>query len=279
MHRLAVGLLLSGLFLMPGGAAAAEKTGQAAPEPSGHLRSGLWRQWILWIEPGPQAAEALARSLARVSSARVEAALAPLKLSAEPLLVFAVYDEDDARGPDGESVPGGNREMFFATFVEVEGGGPLVLFLADPLRSSAELTARGVPGAPGAFQHAYEVDGQGAERRVRTRSSCEAGPDSVHFTAVYAAEAIEQQRSFPPAAEYLGASLAHSLDVLFASRPTEPFRLWERSSSSWIPLPRAGVTVTLTVKLQDPDLSAMFTDPGNRPVRLVELHRQVRFQR
>src|SRR5262249_46614419 len=118
------------------------------PDPARHFRGGVWDQWILWTLPGPGAFAAIQRVVERAHVARRQQGKPQLIASEGNPLIFAVYEEQDPRGPDGarlqDATP--NRETFLGTFVDLDDGGFAVLFLTDQIRSNAELTAKGVPG-------------------------------------------------------------------------------------------------------------------------------------
>ena len=258
------------------GRAEAPSPAKAAGQP---VRSGLWRQWIVWLRPGTAAAAALERTVTRVNVVRGAKALPALKTPVDRVLVFSAIEETDPRGPAGASLKDGNREMFFATFVDVEGGGSYVLFLQDPLRSNGALTQAGVPGTTANITASW-VNNWDATSTVSTSWKAESQKDKVEFEASYSTLASIERRSFPPAPDYFSGTLARSLVLLYEPRPTEPIELWERSSSVWIDMMTSKNAKTkLKVNLRDPDLQAMFSDPENLPVRLVELARQVRFMR
>ena len=263
-------------------ARAAEPPAPGAPAKTGStpnvLRSGLWRQWVLWSRPGPAAKASLERTLNLINVTRASKGGTPLKPALDSRLIFSVITERDPRGPDGTALKDGNLEMFFATFVEDEAGKSFVLFLDDPLRSNAELAKTGLPGTVATITGGY-VEVVDATSTFSTKWTAKSLKDEVEFEASYSATTSTERRSFPAAAEFVSGSIAHNLDMLYASRPTESIELWERSSSTWVSLPGKGAKAKLKVKLHDPELHAMFSDPLNLPIQLVQIERQVRIQK
>lgn len=71
--------------------------------PAKIFRSGIWKQWIYWMTPGPDAYAAIQRVVAEVNNARL-AAGAPL-LVTDPTypLIVSVFDESNPRGINGSA--------------------------------------------------------------------------------------------------------------------------------------------------------------------------------
>jgi hypothetical protein len=251
-------------------------------DPTKHLRSGLWKQWVFWTLPGPTASAAVQRVIAEVNQARAAAALPLLVFDPQEPLVVGLIEENNPRGPDGANLTGRlpNQEIFFATFAEVETGGEVVLFLTDPLRSNAELTAKGIPGAPAVFERSMKFALEGTDGGTSTRWIASNTGDQVKFDAEYSSAAITTRGRYPGASSYLNCNLGHSLDVVYRSVPTQTFAFLERNQASYLfDLARTDVQVSLKVKHHDSDISAMFNDPQNVPYLLIELDRVVRIER
>ena len=107
------------------------------------FRSGLWKQWIYWLTPGPDAYAAVQRVVAEVNVARSSAALPILASDPSNPLIISVFEESNPRGLNGSSAIDTvlvNEETFLSTFVADSAGGNEVLFLTDPIRSNNILT-------------------------------------------------------------------------------------------------------------------------------------------
>lgn len=198
-------------------------------------------------------------------------------------LIFAVYEEQDARGPDGESLNnvGPNRETFLATFVDFDGGGGAVFFLTDQIRSSAALTAQGVPGVAGTFTSRTErkLDANGIATTESFWTCATADGDSILFNARYSSAAVAFRARTPKGNVYLKGNVSPGLDVIYRTLPTEQFHFFERSESTWYELPNKLVDLTLAGHHHDPDIDAMYNDLKNVPIKLIEIKRAVRIER
>jgi hypothetical protein len=243
----------------------------------------MWDQLIVWMAPGPAAYEAVGRVVERTNQARRAAGLPSLVTMLGSPLIFAVYEEHDGRGPDGKPLTDAapNQEWFLATVVGVDGAGSVIFFLTDQIRSSAELTRRGVPGVQGHF------------RRVSTRSSSATGGattrlevnlttpqgDAFEFSAVYAHSAAKAHYRVPDAPAYLDAHIGAGPQLVYSALPTQQFVLLERAHTTWFELPNAGVELRLEARHHDPDIDAILNDAANLPKRLFDLKRLVRIER
>jgi hypothetical protein len=251
-------------------------------DPNKHFRSGIWKQWILWISPGPSALAAVQRVINEMNRARAAAALPLLVFDPQEPLVVGIIEESNPRGPDGANLTNRlpNQEVFFATFAEVANGGEVVVFLTDPLRSNNELTAKGVPGADASFERQMSFELEGSQSEVRTKWEASNQRDEVTFSAEYPGSAISFRFRVPGASDYLQCNLALSLNVIYRSIPTQTFALLERNQTAGIgDLTMPGVDVSLRVTHHDSDISAMFNDRGNQLTVLFEIDRVVRFER
>jgi hypothetical protein len=220
--------------------------------PSTHFRGGLWKQWILWITPGPEALAAVERVIGEINVARAAASIPLLVFDPQEPLVVGIIEENNPRGPDGALLANRlpNQEIFFATFAEVgtADGDGVVLFLTDPLRSNAELTEKGVPGAPAAFERTMRFGLQGPDSEVSTRWTASNGGDLVKFSAKYPSAAITFRQRFPGTEAYLSCNLAKSVAVVYRSLPTQTFALHDRT--------QANVLLDLARSVWRPDLFA-----------------------
>jgi hypothetical protein len=250
-------------------------------DPTKHFRSGIWKQWIYWTEPGPQASAAVQRIIAQVNESRAAAALPLLIFDPVEPLVVGIFEETNPRGPNGASLANRlpNQEIFLATFAEVESGGEVVLFLTDPLRSNAELTAKGIPGGPAVFQRNMKSDLAGSNNDVSTKWVASNAVDEIKFNAEYSRTPTTPTSRFPGTSSYLNCNVVPSVDTVYRSRPTETFSFLERNQSWFFALPNDDVQVSLRVRHHDADIDAMFNDPANQPMALLELDRVVRFER
>ena len=272
-HLAAVGVLLGAL----------QVAHAQTIDPGKHFRSGVWDQWIFWTVPGPSAFAAVQRVVERANAARGTAGL-PL-LNADPgyPLIFAVYEENDARGPDGKSLADAtpNRESFLATFVDLDDGSSVVFFLTDQIRSNAELTAKGVPGVPGTFTASTErnLQGDGTTRTELKWNIATASGDAISFKAEYGDDAVAFRGRTPGAAAYLANGVGLTLALVYSALPTQLFLFYERNQSAWYDLPTRKVEVKLAGHSHDADVDAMYNDAHNTPIELIELKRVVRIQR
>ncbi len=270
-------LILASLLVISMGTVSAQ-----CSDPSKHFRGGVWKQWIFFTQPGPVAQAAVQHVIAEMNQARGAAALPLLVFDPAEPLVVGVIDENNPRGPDGTNLPDRlpNQEIFFATFAEVETGGEVVVFLTDPLRSNASLTAKGVPGAPAVFERTMKFDLEEGDSEVNTKWVASNATDVVKFSAEYTGASITVRSRFPTSSSYLNCNLAHTVDIIYRSLPTQTFALLERNQQNAIlDLSRQDVHVDLKVRHHDADINAMFSDRANQPFALLELDRVVRFER
>jgi len=261
--------------------ASAHSASAQCADPTTHFRGGLWKQWILQIVPGPEAAAAVQRVFAEINQARAAAALPLLVFDPEEVLAVGIIEESNPRGPDGANLVDRrpNQEIFLATFAGL-GAGSVVVFLTDPLRSRAELTAKGVPGAPAVFERSIKIALGGSEAGVNTKWHATSNVAQVNFHAQYPDTAITARSRIPGASTYLSCNVFKSLDVLYRSLPTKAFGFYERSQVSvLLDLTLPEVEITLHVRHQDRDIDAIFNDPANEPYALFEIDRLVRLER
>src|SRR5262249_11232347 len=146
-------------------------------------------------------------------------------------LIFAVYEEQDGRGPDGRPLPDAtpNRESFLATFVDLDGGGSAVFFLTDQIRSNAALTAKGGPGVPGTFAASTErkLQEDGTTRIELAWSIATASGDAFAFRAAYSDDVVAFRGRTPGAATYLGSGVGLSVVLVYSALPTQLFLFYE----------------------------------------------------
>jgi hypothetical protein len=252
-------------------------------DPTLVFRSGLWKQWIYWAIPGPQAYAAIQRIVAEVNAARAGAGLPLLVTNPTYEIVVSVFDERNARGANGSSVlpTTSNQEAFLATFVDDAAGGSEVLFLTDPLRSNDLLAVKGVPGVAATVERAIEIKSEHGAERVETewRFSSTAG-DRIAFSAHYPSSAIYYHAVTPAARiDYAKFNLGHSADLIYRSAPTQIFPLFARDEGNFIDLAGKGVHARVHIDHHDPDVNAIFNDPRNVPEVLIALDRDVRIER
>src|SRR5213593_1987832 len=127
-----------------------------------HFRSGIWKHWIFQLAPGPSALAAVHRIIDEMNGARAQAGLPLLVFDPSEPVQISVVEENNPRGPDGANLSNRlpNQEISLVTFAELDGafGGEVAVFLADPLRSNSDLTAKGVPGASAIFNRKISSD-------------------------------------------------------------------------------------------------------------------------
>jgi hypothetical protein len=282
-------VLAAALLLAPAVPAQAQATLMNCQEaiqqdPAKILRSGIWRQWIYWITPGPDAYAAVQRVVAEVNRARATAGVPLLVSDPSYPLVVSVFDESNPRGANGSSAiaPGlSNQEVFFATFVDDTVGGSEVLFLSDAVRSNGALTTvKLVPGIAGSFDRAVVSDVSGSETRTRTawRVSSSAD-DEVHFSATYPNSAFYASAVSPASRlAFANCNLVAFSDLIYRNDPTRVFTLFDRSQANYIDLAHDDVEVRLRVRHHDRDINRMFNDRRNVPLLLIETDRVVRIE-
>lgn len=275
-------MALAALFVTASASNASAQCG----DPSKHFRGGIAKHWIFQLTPGPSALEAVHRIIDEINVSRAQAGLPLLVFDPEEPVQVAVMEENNPRGPDGavllpDRLP--NQEISLVTFAEMDGAfnGEVAVFLTDPLRSNAVLTAKGVPGAPAAFEREISSEQEEGGSKMSTHWVARgAGEDRIDFQARYSGDAIAFRSRFPGTAAYLNCNMAHLLDVLYRSRPTETFQWFDRYQVSLIgDLTRSDVDVRLKVRHHDPDVNAIFNDPANQPLALGEFDRVFRLQR
>jgi hypothetical protein len=268
-------LVLTGTLLA--GAARAQ-----CADPATHFRGGLWKQWILQLQPGPVAQDAIARVIAEINVARASGSAPQLIFDPTEVLALSVIEESNPRGPDGNLLADRtlNRELFIATFAPDEAGGYQAVFLTDPLRSNADLAAKGVPGQPATFERSIKSTvGPTPSTATKWLASNAAG-DQIRFSAEYPDSAITFRSRTPGATSYLTCNLATTLDVVYRSLPLATFALFDRTqAAALLDLTAPGVDVRLKVRHHDDEIQRMFSDPANQQLFLFELERVVRFER
>ncbi len=264
--------------------AATSASAQCSSDPTKHFRGGLWKHWILQLAPGPTAQAAVQRIIAEVNQARTQAQLPLLVFDPQEPIQVAVFEENNPRGPDGKNLVNRlpNQEVLLSTFAELEGAldGEVALILTDPLRSNAELTAKGVPGVAAVFERTMKFALEGSDSEVSTKWVASNEVDEIKFSAEYSSAAITARARFPGTSTYLNCNLGHLLDLMFRSLPTQTFKFLDRFQANVLSdLTREDVKVSLEVKHHDPDIDAIFNDQENRLLRLFEFDRVVRFER
>jgi hypothetical protein len=253
-------------------------------DPAKIFRSGIWRQWIYWITPGPNAYAAVQRVVAEVNSARSAAGVSLLVSDPSYPLIVSVFDESNPRGANGSSAiaPGlSNQEVFFATFVDDTEGGSEVLFLSDAVRSNGALTTvKLVPGIVGIFDRSVASDVRGSETRTRTAWRVSSGADDeVHFSATYPNSAFYAS-SVSPASRlaFANCNMVAFSDLIYRNDPTRVFTLFDRSQANYVDLAHDNVEVRIRVRHHDRDINQMFNDRRNVPQLLIETDRVVRIE-
>jgi hypothetical protein len=254
-------------------------------DPAKIFRSGLWKQWIYWITPGPDAYAAIQLVVSEVNNARAQAGV-PLLLSdpANPLIV-SVFDESNPRGANGSSAlaPGlSNQEVFFATFVSDTAGGSEVLFLTDSIRSNDVLTSvKLVPGIAGVFDRSIKLDLERNETRTKTEweVSSSAG-DEIRFSAEYPGSAAFSEIVSPASrGAFANCNLVSFSDLIYRASPAITYTLFDRSQAKFFDLTtRNNVHVRLRVRHHDRNIDRMFNDRQNTPLLLIETDRMVRIE-
>ena len=249
---------------------------------SKHLRSGQWHQWVLQLTPGPHARSKVEQIIDEINTARSVRSLAPLVYNKSAPIVIGFINENNARGPNGEPLPNGvsNQEIFFAAFASLPPKHTVVVFLTDPLRSSADLTAAGVPGRAAEFAADVNLKLQGKDSAVTTKwLAHNRSGDRIQFSAQYASAAAPNRGSGPSAESYLECGMSSVFSVIFRRMPLQTFSFFELIQMSFIrDFASESVAVDLKVELADPVVNAIFSDPANKYSQLIEVHRVVRIQ-
>jgi hypothetical protein len=252
--------------------------------PAKILRSGIWKQWIYWMTPGPDAYAAIQRVVAEVNGPRAAAGLPTLVPDPTLPLIVSVFDERNPRGANGSSAiaPGlSNQELFLATFVNDSAGGGEVLFLTDAIRSNTALTTvKLVPGIAGLFDRSIKLDQDESGTRVKTEwhVSSSAG-DEVRFSASYPGSAIDGGTVSPASRDaFANCNLVSFSDLVYRSKPASTYTLFDRSQANYVDVTRDEVTVRLRVRHHDREINRMFNDPRNLPQLLIETDRVVRIE-
>jgi hypothetical protein len=278
-RTLVSGVILAVLSLTAPGSARAQ-----CLEPSQHFRGGLWKEWVVQILPGPRALAAVQRVVTEMNLVRAQAnpPIPLLVFDPQIPLLFSVFEENNPRGPDGLSLTDRtpNREVLLGTWAVVEGGGPVLILLSDPLRSNRELTAKGVPGVDAVVERTMKFTAEGTISESSTHWTVTSASDVVRFSLRYSSEAISSRSRFPTASTYLACNYGHFLDLIFRSRPDQTYGVYDRSQTTFLfDLSRDDVRLSFKVDHHDPEVTAIFNDPDNLPIGLSEADRVVRWQR
>ena len=254
-------------------------------DPAKIFRSGIWKQWIYWMTPGPDAYAAVLRVVAEVNSARSSAGV-PLLIAdpANPLIV-SVFDESNPRGANGSSAIApilSNQEVFLATFVNDAAGGSEVLFLSDAIRSNDVLTTvKLVPGIAGVFERSITYDLEEGETKVKTEWKVDSSSgDDIRFSASYPGSAIFARAVSPSSRlAFANCNLVSFSDLIYRSSPTKTYTLFDRSQANYVDVTRDDVKVRVRVHHHDRNIDQMFNDRQNQPQLLIETDRVVRIER
>ena len=244
----------------------------------------MWKQWIYWMTPGPNAYSAVQRVVAQVNVARSSAGLPTLLADPTNPLILSVFDEANPRGLNGSAAIDtnlSNEEVFLATFVSDTNGGGEVLFLTDPIRSNSVLTtAKLVPGVAGKFTRVVgSYFNAGTTAVVTDWEILSANNDRIQFSAVYPDAAIVSRVISPPSrGAYANCNLVAFSDLIYRGTPTLSYTLFDRSQANYVDVTSKQVRVRIKVKHHDPDINAMFNDPLNAPELLIETDRDVRIE-
>jgi len=253
-------------------------------DPSKILRSGVWKQWIYWLTPGPDAYAAIQRVVAQVNNARSAAGVTLLETDPTYPLIVSVFEESNPRGANGSSAIAtvlSNQEVFFATFVNDAAGGSEVLFLTDAIRSNDVLTSvKLVPGVTGVFDRSIALHLGEGETKVRTEwhVSSSAG-DEIRFSAGYPGTAIYASGVTPASrVAFANCNLVSSSDLVYRSNPTSTYTLFDRGQGNYVDVTREDVIVRVRVRHHDREINRMFNDRRNVPQLLIETDRVVRIE-
>ncbi len=253
-------------------------------DPAKILRSGIWKQWIYWMTPGPDAYAAIQRVVAEVNNARSAAGVPLLVTDPTYPLIVSVFDESNPRGIKGSSAFApilSNQEVFIATFVNNTAGGSDVLFLTDAIRSNDVLTTvKLVPGIAGVFDRSITLDLDDNETQVKTdwHVFSSAG-DEIRFSASYPGAAI-YNRAVSPASRlaFANCNLVSFSELIYRSSPTRTYTLFDRSQANYVDVTHDEVNVRVRVRHHDRNINQMFNDRQNLPQLLIETDRVVRIE-
>lgn len=282
-------LAIGALFLITIGAASAQCSGDMQLR---HFRGGIWKQWIVQIELGNAAKEAVGKIVTELNQARTQGGccVKPIEYVGGKLLV-SVFQEHDPRGPDGEPLPewdaegtaypNGNREGFVGVFVNVPdaGEGGAVLFLTA-VRTNRALTDMDIPGATGDAMSEIRMSSSSVATNWILKVTSP-GPDAgtrIELAANYPPRVMGRGQT-PAAGDYLNCNVAAPRPIIYRSLPSSTFVLLDRYQLGYVALPNSDVHVTLKVESPDPLIQDIFKDDNNRQVALIELDRIARFVR
>ena len=252
--------------------------------PAKIFRSGLWKQWIYWITPGPRAYASVQRVVGEVNAARVRAGLPTLIPNPNYPVIVSVFDDSNPRGANGSSAFDTimvNAEFFLATFVDDSAGRSEVLFLADPIRSSSALTAKLVPGDAGIFERSIESSLKAGSIRISTEWEIStATNDEIKVSFSYPSASI-YYRTVSPLSRiaFANCNLTASATLIYRSNPTVSYTLFDRSQGNFIDPTLEETKIKLKIRHHDRDVDAIFNDPQNAPSVLIETDRVVRIER
>jgi hypothetical protein len=284
-NRIVAGFLLCTLFAGAASAQSLQNCQDFIPQDATKVfRSGLWKQWIYWITPGPDAYAAIQRVVTEVNAARASAGLPTLTADPTNPLILSVFDESNPRGLNGSSAVDtnlSNEEVFVATFVSDAAGGGEVLFLTDPIRSNSVLTTvKLVPGVAGKINRVIGSFFNAGKTGVATDwDIVSANNDKIQFSAVYPDTAINFRAISPTSRiTYANCNLVSFSDLIYRGTPTLGYTLFDRSQANYVDVTSKQVRVRVRVKHHDPDINAMFADPHNEPALLIETDRDVRIE-
>ena len=253
-------------------------------DPAKIFRSGIWKQWIYWMTPGPDAYAAVQRVVAEVNGARSAAGAALLVADPGYPLIVSVFDESNPRGANGSSAIAtilSNQEVFLATFVDDTAGGSEVLFLTEAIRSNDALTTvKLVPGIAGVFDRSITLDLEQHETKVRTEWKVDSSSgDEIRFSASYPSSAIYGSAVSPASRlAFANCNLVSFSDLIYRSSPTRTYTLFDRSQANYVDVTRDDVRVRVRVRHHDRNINQMFNDRQNLPQLLIETDRVVRIE-
>jgi hypothetical protein len=288
-HRLKIVLAALALFVAAASPARAQNPlmncqDTTQQNPAKIFRSGIWKQWIYWITPGPDAYLAIQRVVAEVNNARSVAGVPLLVTDPTNPLIVSVFDESNPRGANGSSAITpilSNQEIFFATFVGDTAGGSEVLFLTDAIRSNDVLTSvKLVPGVAGVFSRSIKLELEENEMEVRTdwKVDSSAG-DEIRFSASYPGAAIYAGSVSPGSrVAFANCNLVSFSDLIYRSTPTRAYTLFDRSQANYVDVTHDDVNVRVRVRHHDPHINQMFNDRKNVPQLLIETDRVIRIE-
>jgi hypothetical protein len=253
-------------------------------EPAKHFRGGLWKEWVVQILPGPRALDAIQRVVIEMNLARAQAdpPVPQLVFTPDVPLLFSVFEENNSRGPDGASVADRtpNREVLLGTYALIEGGGPVIILLTDPLRTNKTLTASGIPGVDAVIERTMKFPEGEDGVETSTRWAVSSASAQVKFDLRYSSAAISSRSRFPSTTTYLACDYGHFVDQIFRSSPAQTYAVFDHSQTSFLfDLTRQDIKLRLKIKHHDPEVQSIFNDPDNQPIGLSEADRVIRWQR